>query len=295
MALFKILQGLDSKLNSSTNPVGLTEGYCYFTIDNNMFYVDHKNKNGTLVRSPLNAQNANTITEPAYNLPASVVHELDSDYSHIPSCWAIYSFLDEQLIPAFSEALDLKMDKENPTGTGAISLNRKANTTIGVNSIAMGVNTTASGSASTAFGNDTIASGINSLAAGTLTQATGQSSVALGNTSVATGQNAVAIGYQANAGFNYSTAIGTGLVTGKESQFVSGLWNASDNKNIFVIGNGTSETARSNAFTVAADGNAVLSGNLTVAYPTDTSHAATMSYVDEMASSIVVLYIIEEV
>lgn len=281
MALFKILQGLDSKLNSSTNPVGLTEGYCYFTIDNNMFYVDHKNKDGTLVRSPLNAQNANTITEPAYNSPASVVHELDSDYSHIPSCWAIYSFLDEQLLPAFSEALDLKMDKENPTGTGAISLNRKANTTIGVNSVAMGVNTTASGSASTAFGNDTIASGINSLAAG--------------NTSVATGQNAVAIGYQANAGFNYSTAIGTGLVTGKESQFVSGLWNVSDNKNIFVIGNGTSETARSNAFTIAADGNAVLSGNLTVAYPTDTSHAATMSYVDEMASSIVVLYIIEEV
>ena len=48
MALFKILQGLDIKLNDNENPIKLTEGYCYFTVDNHLFYIDHRDKNGTL-------------------------------------------------------------------------------------------------------------------------------------------------------------------------------------------------------------------------------------------------------
>ena len=50
-----------------------------------------------------------------------------------------------------------KMDKENPTGSGAFSLNRAANTTIGVNSFVEGYNSSASGTASHAEGYYTIA------------------------------------------------------------------------------------------------------------------------------------------
>jgi hypothetical protein len=51
------------------------------------------------------------------------------------------------------------MDKENPTGTGSFSLNRKADTDIGNYSFAEGYETTASGWASHTEGDNTTASG----------------------------------------------------------------------------------------------------------------------------------------
>lgn len=211
MALFKILQGLDTKLNSSTNPVGLTEGYCYFTIDNNMFYVDHKNQNGTLVRSPLNAQNANTITEPAYNSPASVVHALDSDYNHIPSCWAIYSFLDEQLLPAFSDALDLKMDKENPTGTGYFSLN-SSSATVGDYSFTAGFSSAATGPYSVAIGNSASASESVSIALGEGVSAKSANQTVLGKYNVEDYNN------------SYSLIVGNGTSASARSNMFTMDW-----------------------------------------------------------------------
>lgn len=63
------------------------------------------------------------------------------------------------------------MQKHNPTGTGAFSLNRKANTTIGYKSHAEGNETTASGLTSHAEGYGTIASGDYSHAEGLGTRA----------------------------------------------------------------------------------------------------------------------------
>jgi hypothetical protein len=62
--------------------------------------------------------------------------------------------------------------KENPTGIGSFSLNRKADTTIGEYSFSEGINTTASGVASHAEGYNTTASGDKSHAEGMLTIAT---------------------------------------------------------------------------------------------------------------------------
>lgn len=101
MALFKILQGLDAK-----KPSKLTEGYCYFTIDNNMFYVDHNNSSGTLVRSPLNAQNAHTISSNNGNGDvASVVHNMSSLTNQIPSCSAVYEYLQDFYLPLVGGAI----------------------------------------------------------------------------------------------------------------------------------------------------------------------------------------------
>lgn len=60
---------------------------------------------------------------------------------------------------AKTEELDNKLDKENPTGTGSLSLNRKTDSTIGDYSVAVGKDTEASGIASFAEGKDTNASG----------------------------------------------------------------------------------------------------------------------------------------
>lgn len=81
----------------------------------------------------------------------------------------------------------IKMDKENPTGTGSFSLNRRANTTIGNNSVAIGIDTTASGNASYAEGYSVIADGHASHAEGYGSEAYGRGSHAEGANTIAKG------------------------------------------------------------------------------------------------------------
>lgn len=81
-----------------------------------------------------------------------------------------------------------KMDKANPTGTGELSINRKANTTVGNKSSTLGYNCTASGSYSHAEGQATTASGNYG------SHAEGAGSSAIGNYSHAEGQYTTAQG-----------------------------------------------------------------------------------------------------
>lgn len=66
-----------------------------------------------------------------------------------------------------------KVPKDNPVFTGSISMGRKANTTVGANSFAVGLNATASGQGSHAEGTGTKASGNYSHAEGQGTTAAG--------------------------------------------------------------------------------------------------------------------------
>ena len=63
-------------------------------------------------------------------------------------------------------AIDNKMNSSNPTGTGSFSINRKANTTVGTNSVAVGNNCVASGTNSHAEGHSTEANSDDMHAAG---------------------------------------------------------------------------------------------------------------------------------
>ena len=90
------------------------------------------------------------------------------------------------------------MDKENPTCTGAFSLNRKNNTDIGKFSFAEGYNTTASGNYSHAEGQNTTASGFYSHSECNSTTASGNGSHAEGRNTIALGQNSHAEGYSLN-------------------------------------------------------------------------------------------------
>ena len=121
-----------------------------------------------------------------------------------------------------------KMSRNDPTGTGSFSLNRKSGTTIGTYSHAEGSNTTASGSVSHAEGTNTTASG------------------------------------------NYSHAEGWYTTAQTRSQHVQGEYNILDTKNnagargtyVHIVGNGTSDTKRSNAHTVDWSGNAWYQGTV---------------------------------
>ncbi len=251
MALFKILQGLDAN-----KPATLTNGYCYFTIDNNMFYVDHPNASGTLVRSPLNAQNANTLTaDSAAGTVAKLVQNMSSSSLEIPSCNAVYSYLHDTIIPDLEGLIDLKMDKQNPRGVGNFSLN--------------GLST------NTAPGNF-------SFYAGDAGSASGNYSISIGNTTDASGTSSIALGDHVSAKGN--------------NQVVLGKYNVEDTSNTygFIFGGGTSST-RKNLFTIDWSGNGVLSGNLTLEDPVASSHAATKRYVDDMVEVTVQLIVIKEV
>lgn len=225
--------------------------------------------------------------------------------------------------------LSVYMTKANPTGTGSVSINRKADTTVGNNSVAVGTNTTASGGSSHAEGNNTIASanfahaegwnttasdlgshaegeettasgqdshaegykttasgrygphaegfgttasGDDSHAEGYYTTASGNNSHAEGSGTTASGPSSHAEGWGARASGYYSHAEGHSTRANSRLQHVFGECNVEDTNTdttargtyVEIVGNGTDDTARSNARTLDWSGNEVLAGTLTI-------------------------------
>ena len=114
------------------------------------------------------------------------------------------------------------MTKVDPIGSGSLSMNRKAGTEIGVNSVALGVNNEASGNNSIALGTDNKASA---------------------NWSYAEGLGTVAAGYSQHV---------QGMFNIEDSL----------EEYIHIIGNGSGDDERSNAHTVTWYGDAWYAGNL---------------------------------
>lgn len=177
-----------------------------------------------------------------------------------------------------SDKINNKMDKSNPTGTGSFSLNRKASTTVGTNSVAVGTETTASGNYSHAEGAGTTASGAQSHSEGATTTASGNCAHAEGANATASGEVSHAEGFNTIASSNYSHAEGYGshaegssshaegsyTIAKGGSQHAGGKYNIEDNNNTYaeIIGNGTANDARSNARTLDWSGNESLAGTI---------------------------------
>lgn len=285
MALFKILKGLKNNLPSTKK-----DGYCYFTTDDQMFYIDYLDNNNVLQRKPLNANDAITL------LGKGVVESLTNDTDNLPTASAVYLETSK-----LQTAVDTKMDKNNPVGTGTFNFNTSGATgsnavafgghAEGSNSFAFGNqsratgdysfacgynakatenysycggrNNEASGSDSHAEGLSTLASGQGAHSEGIGTTASGQGSHAEGNDTVASGVYSHAEGSNTIAsGFNSHTS-GFGTTAKTKSQFVIGEFNLFDSKTnqssrgdyVFIIGKGTADDARSNAMTVDWSGN----------------------------------------
>lgn len=118
-----------------------------------------------------------------------------------------------------------KANKADTVLTTTLSLGRKANTTIGQNSVALGTSVIASGTTSHAEGGNTEASGMRAHAEGGYTKATEMDSHAEGYGSQATGGTAHAEGYYTEAyGANSHSEGGYTLACGPY-QHVSGYSN----------------------------------------------------------------------
>lgn len=161
------------------------------------------------------------------------------------------------------QEIDAKLDQVDnisnliSAGDGERAVVLGAGTASGIHAQAFGGASVASGGCSHAWGYRSIASGDYSHAGGRQSQAIGSTSHAEGFGSKASGDYSHAEGEHAEASGDYSHAEGRRTIASGDYQTVIGKYNVEDTSKAFIIGNGDSETNRSNAFTIDWDGNIV--------------------------------------
>lgn len=176
------------------------------------------------------------------------------------------------------------------------------NTASGIASHAEGSMSGALGDYSHSEGSNTIASGNSSHAEGFSNIASGDSSHAEGQSAAASGDSSHAEGFNTTASESYSHAEGNTTTASAESshaeghfttaqsqyQHVQGKYNIGDstNKYAHIVGNGSSNTARSNAHTLDWSGNAWYKGKLSQdGIPTEDKDLTTKKYVDDAVNT----------
>ena len=212
-----------------------------------------------------------------------IIH-VESDITAIP----------EKYIPDTIARASYFMSNNNPAGSGSFSMNRKPGTTIGSYSHAEGYNTIASGDYSHAEGAGTTASSSYSHAEGLNTVASKFGCHAEGNGTTASGLFSHAEGNMTIASGSYSHAEGTGTQAIGSSSHAEGKFNISDttNTHAHIVGNGESDTKRSNAHTLDWEGNAWYQGDVYVGSTSGTNKdegskkLATEEYVDAALENI---------
>lgn len=144
---------------------------------------------------------------------------------------------------------------------GAIALGRSA-VANNKEAVALGHRTTASGHKATAINSSTTASGDCSFAAGNFSIASGLCSSAIGQVAEAQSVASVALGDRVISTGRACTVVGS--MNALDESDVDTSHGAGARKYLFIVGNGISTSARSNALTVDWDGNEELAGNLTL-------------------------------
>ena len=146
-----------------------------------------------------------------------------------------------------------------------------------------GCGTTASGETSHAEGMNATASGYCSHAEGIETVSSDEGSHAEGNGTTASGAHSHAEGSETVASGMGSHTEGCFTKASGEYQHVQGKYNIEDTTDTYahIVGNGLSDTSRSNAHTLDWDGNAWYAGKLTQeGVPTEDKDLNTKKYVD---------------
>jgi len=138
-------------------------------------------------------------------------------------------------------------------------------TASGISSHTEGFGTEASGEESHAEGGATTASGKYSHAEGESTTASGNYSHTEGSNTTASAQYSHAEGYYTTASGNYSHAEGESTTAASQHQHTQGKFNVVDSSGTyaFIIGNGTSTSARHNAFAIDWNGLIYVNGATT--------------------------------
>jgi hypothetical protein len=257
--------------------------------------------NSTSSSSPTNALmilKNGTITAPTFD-----ISEITDDKALITKEYADTNYSDSGVAPTGLETLDegngfgwrligkdpnnygnIGLDATDLSSSTAASITRGAT---GIQSTAMGENTTASGSNATAMGEFSTASGGNSVAMGFDTTASNFASTAIGRSTTASGSHSTAMGSFTTASGARSTSMG--LDTDAESftstamgRFNVGGGNATtwvETDPLFEIGNGPTSNNRTNALTVLKNGT-ITAPTFDISEITDAKALITKEYAD---------------
>ena len=183
--------------------------------------------------------------------------------------------------------LDSKYLETDLVLQNSISVGRIGN--IGAGSSAVGYGVEASGVASHAEGNGNTASAVSSHAEGDFTIASGNASHAEGGITTASGNYSHAEGNGTTASGDSSHAEGYNTIASGQYQHVQGKYNINDatNKYAHIVGNGTSNNARSNAYTLDWEGNGWYLGKLSQdGTPTEDKDLITKKYLNDILNTI---------
>ena len=283
MALFKVNRGNEANL-----PSKITDGWAYFCTDTGSFLIDHYDSTNTLVRSKINAEFADKLRFDHHGEMIEITAEdINDAMSRIDTHEHDASDITSGILPVARGGTG--------NGSGYVRVGQKSGTDIGYSSTAEGVNNTASGDYAHVEGRNNVASGDASHAEGQENTASGsyahvegygvtatspyshaeglnttvsgnRGSHAEGDGATASGQTSHAEGLNTVASGNYCHAEGTGTIAAGSSQHVQGTYNI-EHKGIrilHVVGNGSSDTDRSDAHTLDWKGNAWFAGNVYV-------------------------------
>lgn len=156
------------------------------------------------------------------------------------------------------------------TGEGALAIGYEATASgdkcvaigqgIATGDVSLALKGKASGFSALSASREGEASGSDAVALGFKTTSTGNATTAIGSQTKAKGSYSLAGGLGSSANAACSFALGKAVRANSEGQLVVGTFNADTYQSLFIIGNGTSESNRSNAFIVRTNGDVYANG-----------------------------------
>lgn len=150
-------------------------------------------------------------------------------------------------------------DEAEANGIASFAANYK-NKANGQNSFATGSTNTVTGKTGFVAGASNTVSGESSSAFGLMNDVSGKYSNAFGQQNVVTGNYSNAQGYNQKNKGHFASTFGhsTEVYEGSYNQSAFGTYNKASSDSLFMIGNGTSDTARKNAFEVKSNGTVMI-------------------------------------
>lgn len=163
---------------------------------------------------------------------------------------------------------------------------KKTSTATGDRVLAIGQSLTMNGNNIIVHGSGSTATGTDSMASGYEAQATASAAHSFGSGTIASGSHSFAAGWDATASKSSSFALGEHVTASSQRQFVIGTYNVDDASSVyaFMIGNGTSTSAKSNAFAVKWTGDAVFAGDVYSGSIADTNKLVKKSEIGAAAA-----------
>ena len=155
----------------------------------------------------------------------------------------------EDLILELNDYTDSKLLFNSGTGERSAILKDSGSKATNSNTVAIGLNTTASGENSFVMGNKSSSTGLHSFAGGLRCESRGNGSIAFGQDCTTKGKR--------------SFALGRYVVTTNDEEFACGLFNESNSDTCFSVGIGTSDDVRKNALEVKTTGEVIFSSSIT--------------------------------